>query len=68
LAARESNGNLQSHFDIRKKEADGTIRSIESVSELHVAAARIVELLEAAPGEYFVFDLRTQTKISAGPA
>jgi hypothetical protein len=55
---------MQRPFQIRRKEADGTIRSVEMVSELHLAAARIAELLEAAPGDYFVFDIRTQTSIS----
>lgn len=56
---------MQSPFHIRRKEADGSIRLVEAVSELHLAAARIAELLRAAPGEYFVFDVRTQTIISA---
>jgi hypothetical protein len=48
------------HLDILKRQSDGSFVWIEAVSDLRVAEDRISQLACAEPGEYFVFDQRTQ--------
>jgi len=48
------------HFDILRRERDGSFMWMEAVPELEIAKARLHELSTAMPGEYFVFDQRCQ--------
>jgi hypothetical protein len=48
------------HLDILKRQSDGSFVWIEAVSDLRVAEERISHLASMAPGEYFVFDQRSQ--------
>lgn len=48
------------HLDILKRQSDGGFVWIEASSDVRVAEERISYLAETAPGEYFVFDQRTQ--------
>lgn len=60
-----------SPFDILKRHADGSFVWIEDARELHVAQARLQELCARAPGEYFVFDQKSQqivAKLSTLPS
>jgi hypothetical protein len=48
------------HLDILKRQSDGSFVWIEAASDLRVAEERISYLAGADPGEYFVFDQRSQ--------
>ncbi|MCU1242075.1 MAG: hypothetical protein JWO71_2801 [Candidatus Acidoferrum typicum] len=48
------------HLDILKRQMDGSFVWIEAASEMHIAEQRISQLASREPGEYFVFDQRTQ--------
>jgi hypothetical protein len=48
------------HLDILKRQKDGSFVWIEAVSDLRVAEERISHLAVAHPGEYVVFDQRSQ--------
>jgi hypothetical protein len=48
------------HLDILKRQRDGSFVWIEAASEMDAAEKRITQLASAEPGEYFVFDQRTQ--------
>jgi hypothetical protein len=54
---------MDNPFDIFKKEKDGTLVWIAAVGQLHTAAAMVAELSEKYPGEYRVFDKRTEEMI-----
>ena len=47
-------------LDILRRERDGSFLWMEAVGDLEGAKARLEELVVAAPGEYFVFDQRSQ--------
>lgn len=47
-------------LDILRREPDGSFIWMEAVHDLEGAKARLEELVGAAPGEYFVFDQRSQ--------
>jgi hypothetical protein len=47
-------------WDILRRERDGSFIWMEAVQDLNTAKARLAELIAAAPGEYFVFDQRSQ--------
>jgi hypothetical protein len=51
---------VESLFDILQKIGDLSFLWIEAVGDLRTAKSRIVELQELTPGEYVVFDQRTQ--------
>jgi D-serine dehydratase len=48
------------HLDILKRQSDGGFVWIEAASDVRVAEERISRMAEKDPGEYFVFDQRTQ--------
>ena len=48
------------HLDILRRQSDGSFVWIEAVSDLRVAEERISHLAGAHPGEYVVFDQRSQ--------
>ena len=48
------------HLDILKRQSDGSFVWIEAVSDLRAAEERISHLSLVDPGEYFVFDQRSQ--------
>jgi pyridoxine/pyridoxamine 5'-phosphate oxidase len=48
------------HLDILKRQSDGGFVWIEASNDVRVAEERISHLAETEPGEYFVFDQRTQ--------
>ncbi|HXN51156.1 MAG TPA: hypothetical protein VN943_04405 [Candidatus Acidoferrum sp.] len=52
------------HLDILKRQSDGTFVWIEAVSDMRVAEERISQLACAAPGEYFVFDQKSQQVVA----
>jgi hypothetical protein len=48
------------HLDILKRQSDVSFVWIEAASDMQVAEERISHLASAAPGEYFVFDQKSQ--------
>jgi hypothetical protein len=48
------------HLDILKRQSDGSFMWIEAVGDMRVAEERISHLAGMDPGEYFVFDQRSQ--------
>jgi hypothetical protein len=55
---------VESLFDILQKIDDLDFRWIQAVDNLQTAKARIIELQARTPGEYVVFDERTQQIIA----
>ena|ERR1700719_3259914 len=47
-------------LDILRRERDGSFIWIEAAQDVEGAKARLEELVAATPGEYFVFDQRSQ--------
>ncbi len=47
-------------FDILRRHSDGSFIWLEAASELTHARDRLQQLYAAAPGEYFVFDQKSQ--------
>lgn len=47
-------------FDILKRHDDGSFIWIEAADDIQAARARLNELSASSPGEYFVFDQKTQ--------
>jgi hypothetical protein len=48
------------HLDILMREKDGNYRWLEAATDLEAAKNRLRELTARSPGEYVVFDQRTQ--------
>jgi hypothetical protein len=48
------------HLDILRRQSDGSFVWIEAASDVRLAEERITRLAETEPGEYFVFDQRSQ--------
>ena len=48
------------HLDILRRQGDGGFVWIEAARDVHAAEERISKLADKEPGEYFVFDQRTQ--------
>jgi hypothetical protein len=55
---------VESRFDILQKIDDVNFRWIEVVGDLQTAITRIEELQARTPGEYVVFDQRTQQVVA----
>jgi hypothetical protein len=58
-------------FDILRRHQDGSLIWLESALELDHAKTRLQQLSAGVPGEYFVFDQRSQqivAKVSSGTA
>ena len=58
-------------YDILRRHIDGSFVWLEASAELPHARVRLQQLCAAAPGEYFVFDQRSQqivAKVSSGLA
>jgi hypothetical protein len=54
-----------------KREDDGGLVWIEAAADVQVAEARVAQLAHTQPGEYFVFDQRSQqivAKVATQPA
>jgi hypothetical protein len=51
-------------FDVFRRDLLGTPVWIEAVSDFETARRRISELVEKAPGEYFVFSQKSQKVVS----
>jgi hypothetical protein len=49
-----------SPFDILKRDEDGSFIWLEAAQNLETAQARLQELCAKAPGDYFVFDQKSQ--------
>jgi hypothetical protein len=47
-------------FDILRRHDDGSFIWLEDAHDLQVARTRLQELFEVTPGEYFVFDQKSQ--------
>ena len=56
------------HFDILKKDRDGSFRWFEAVNDLGSANIRIRELISLSPGDYVVFDQRTHNTVPPAPS
>jgi hypothetical protein len=50
-------------FDIFKRQCGGSVRWLELVTDLGAAKARVKELAESSPGEYFIFSLVTGRRL-----
>jgi hypothetical protein len=48
------------HLDILKRQSDGSFVWIEAASDIRMAEERISRLASVMPGEYFVFDQKSQ--------
>jgi hypothetical protein len=48
------------HLDILKRTEDGSFVWMEAANDLSLAKARMQQLLDGDPGEYFIFDQRSQ--------
>ena len=57
---------MRSPFEILRKNPAGSFRRFEPVSDFASASIRIKELTTLSPGEYVVFDQRTNNDITAG--
>jgi hypothetical protein len=53
-----------SPFDILKRHDDGSFIWLEAAQDLQAAQARLQELGAKAPGDYFVFDQKSQQIIA----
>lgn len=51
---------MSASFDILKRHGDGSLIWLEAASELPRAKDRLQQLYAASPGEYFVFDQKSQ--------
>jgi sarcosine oxidase gamma subunit len=51
---------LTAPFDILKKQKDGSYIWLEAVRDIEKAKARLEQLCAISPGEYFVFDQKSQ--------
>ena len=47
-------------YDILKRHEDGSFIWLEAARDLPSAQARVQDLSSSIPGEYFIFDQRTQ--------
>jgi hypothetical protein len=54
-------------FDILKRHPDGSFNWIEAVHDLQTAKARLEQLVVASPGDYFVFDQKSQQIVAQLP-
>ena len=52
-------------FDILKRHHDGSFIWLEEASDLRDANTRVQELSVQSPGDYFVFDQKTQVVLAA---
>jgi hypothetical protein len=57
---------MHSPFDILKKKPEGSFCRFEAVNDLASANIRVKEVIASSPGEYVVFDQRTNNVIAAG--
>jgi hypothetical protein len=60
---------MSTPYDILRRHSDGSFLWLEAASELAHAKCRLQQLCATAPGEYFVFDQKSQqivAKISSG--
>ena len=48
------------HLDILKRTEDGSFVWMEAANDLSLAKTRLQQLVDNDPGEYFVFDQRSQ--------
>jgi hypothetical protein len=51
-------------FDILKRQSDGSFIWLEAASNLPAAKNRLEQLCRAVPGDYFVFDQKTQQMVA----
>jgi hypothetical protein len=51
---------MSASFDILKRHGDGSFIWLETAAELAHAKDRLQQLYTASPGEYFVFDQKSQ--------
>jgi hypothetical protein len=52
------------HLDILVRQNDGDYIWLEAANDLEAAKARLQELSANNPGEYFIFDQRTQQVVA----
>jgi hypothetical protein len=51
-------------FDIFRRQGGGSVRWLGVVTDLEAAKARVKELTESIPGEYFIFSLATGRRLN----
>jgi hypothetical protein len=51
-------------FDIFKRQGGGSVRWLGVATDLEAAKLRVKELIESAPGEYFIFSLATGHRLT----
>jgi hypothetical protein len=54
-------------YDILRRHSDGSLMWLEASSELTHARDRLQQLYAASPGEYFVFDQKSQQIVAKVP-
>jgi hypothetical protein len=55
-------------YDILRRHSDGSFIWLEASSELKHARDRLQQLYAASPGEYFVFDQKSQQIVARIPS
>ncbi|HEY2823209.1 MAG TPA: hypothetical protein VGJ06_19355 [Candidatus Acidoferrum sp.] len=55
---------MSASFDILKRHGDGSLIWLEAASELAHAKDRLQQLYAVSPGEYFVFDQKSQQVVA----
>jgi hypothetical protein len=50
-------------FDIFRRQGGGSVRWVGVVTDLEAAKARVKELAESIPGEYFIFSMATGSRL-----
>jgi hypothetical protein len=55
-------------YDILRRHSDGSLIWVEAAAELSHAKDRLQQLHAAKPGEYFVFDQKSQQIVAKVPA
>jgi len=59
---------MSAPYDILRRHSDGSLIWVEAAFELSHAKDRLQQLNAAKPGEYFVFDQKSQQIVAKVPA
>jgi hypothetical protein len=59
---------MSAPYDILRRHSDGSLIWVEAASELSHAKDRLQQLNAAKPGEYFIFDQKSQQIVAKVPA
>jgi hypothetical protein len=58
--------NMESQYDIFKKDSCGDLLWVEAVPDLNTARLRVIERSKREPAEYVIFCQRIQELVSVG--